>query len=39
LTGGAEYWFRPTVNVSHRDNRASIESHHVLMVVDATPRP
>jgi hypothetical protein len=39
LTGGAEYWYRPTVNVSHRDNRASIESHHVLMVVDATPRP
>ena len=38
LRGGTEYWFSPTVNVSHRDsdNKASISAQSVLMVVDAT---
>lgn len=37
LTGGTEYWISPTVNVSHRDNKAQITSSRVVMVVDATP--
>jgi len=38
LRGGTEYWFSPTVNVSHRDNdnKGSISSKNVLMVVDAS---
>lgn len=36
LTGGTEYWLSPVVNVSHRDDHASIDSQHVLMIVDAT---
>jgi hypothetical protein len=38
LTGGTEYWFGPSVNVSHRDadQKASIDTKRVLMVVDAT---
>lgn len=38
LVGGRDYWFSPTVNVSHREgNRASIVTRRVAMVVDATP--
>jgi hypothetical protein len=38
IEGGHEYWFSPTVNVSHRrGNHASIEGTRVLLVVDATP--
>ena len=38
LPGGREFWFSPTVNVSHRvGNRASIGARHVLLVVEATP--
>jgi hypothetical protein len=38
IQGGHEYWFSPTVNMSHRvGNHASIASSHVLLVVDATP--
>lgn len=38
LTGGTEYWLRPFVNVPHRDSdqKASIDTRRVLMVVDAT---
>jgi hypothetical protein len=40
LQGGTEYWFSPSVNVSHRDgNKASIAAQSVLMVVDATQLP
>ena len=40
LQGGTEYWFSPSVNVSHRDgNKASIAAQSVLMVVDATELP
>jgi len=40
LQGGTEYWFSPSVNVSHRDgNKASISAQSVLMVVDATQLP
>ena len=38
LRGGHEFWFSPTVNVSHRvGNRASISASHLLLVVEATP--
>lgn len=38
LRGGHEYWFSPTVNVSHRvGTKASIASTRVLMVVESTP--
>jgi len=38
LRGGREFWFSPSVNVSHRvGNRASISSNHVLLVVEVTP--
>ena len=36
LEGGTEYWLAPSVNVLHRDERASISSTDVLVVVDAT---
>jgi hypothetical protein len=38
LPGGHTYLFFPSVNVSHRDNKASIEASRVLMTVDSTPR-
>ena len=34
LTGGTEYWISPTVNVSHRDNKAQITASRVVMVVE-----
>lgn len=38
LEGAHEYWFSPSVNVSHRGgHHASISSNHVLVVVEATP--
>ena len=37
LPGGHTYLLYPTVNVSHRDNRARIVGHHTVMVVDTTP--
>jgi hypothetical protein len=37
LEGGHVYWISPTVNVSARDQKASIVSRHVVVVVDATP--
>ena len=37
LPGGHTYLFFPTVNVSHRDNKASIEASRILMTVDSTP--
>ena len=40
LRGGREFWFSPTVNVSHRvGDHALIRSKHVMLVVDATPSP
>jgi len=37
LPGGHTYLFFPSVNVSQRDNKASIEASRVLMTVDSTP--
>jgi hypothetical protein len=37
LSGGHEFWFSPTVNVSRREgNRASIATRHVVLVVDVS---
>jgi hypothetical protein len=38
IRGGHEYWFTPTVNVSHRvGDRAWIGAKHVVLVVDVKP--
>jgi hypothetical protein len=38
IQGGHEYWFSPTVNVSHRvGNHATITSSNLVLVVELTP--